>query len=91
MEQIPDAPYIREAEQYGMPPYEYQEIDLTEAIKELKECDKRLDDALDRLLDAEDELDRLGFQFDLREAIYRVEDLGCDVRRMMDELIKASA
>lgn len=83
-----DAPYIREAESVGMPS---NDLDLRTAIKELREVDKMLDNSVDSILNAEDELEKVGYKLNLRDLLYSIEDLGCDVRKLMNQLIKASA
>ena len=93
MTQIADAPYIREAEMYGMPPYEDNsafEEETDRQGKELAKADKLTDQIVDLLLNAEDAL--LKFEDDyetavnlnkrIREMIYKVEDLGCDLREL---------
>ena len=75
---IPDAPYIREAELYGMPPYD--EPDFSEQIKTLEEADKGLDNVVDILLQAEDDLDGTIYENDLRDLIHSIQDIGCDIR-----------
>ena len=90
---IADAPYIREAEMYGMPPYGDDSAfeDETERQgKELMKADELADNIVDLLLNAEDAL--LKFEDDyetavnlnkrIREMIYKVEDLGCDLREL---------
>ena len=90
MEQIPDAPYIREAERYGMPPYEVDEPDLSEQIKTLEDCDKGLDDVIDLLLNVEADLDGTEFCDGIRDVIRSIEDAGCNVRAARDILKRAS-
>ena len=93
MTQIADAPYIREAEMYGMPPYGDDSAfeDETERQgKKLMKADELADNIVDLLLNAEDAL--LKFEDDyetavnlnkrIREMIYKVEDLGCDLREL---------
>lgn len=90
---IADAPYIREAEMYGMPPYGDDSAfeDETERQgKKLMKADELADNIVDLLLNAEDAL--LKFEDDyetavnlnkrIREMIYKVEDLGCDLREL---------
>ena len=93
MTQIADAPWIREAEMYGMPPYgddaEFEE-ETERQGKELQKADKLTDGIVDLLLAAEDALLKYEDQYDtavslnkeIREMIYRVEDLGCDLRAL---------
>ena len=76
---IADAPYIREAENFGMPPYD-DDPDYSEQAKILKGIDKDIDSIVDLLLDAEAELDGTGFDKEIRELIYKVEEIGCDIR-----------
>ena len=90
---IADAPYIREAEMYGMPPYGDDsafEKETERQGKELMKADELADNIVDLLLNAEDAL--LKFEDDyetavnlnkrIREMIYKVEDLGCDLREL---------
>ena len=93
MTQVADAPYIREAEIFGMPPYEDNSAFDEEADrqgKELAKADKLTDQIVDLLLNAEDAL--LKFEDDynaaislnkeIREMMVRVEELGCDLRSL---------
>lgn len=93
MTQIADAPYIREAERYGLPPYEDNtafEEETWRQGRELMKADKLADDIVDLLLNAEDALLKFEENYDaakelnqqLREMAYRVEDLGCDLREL---------
>jgi hypothetical protein len=93
MTQIADAPYIREAEMYGMPPYEDNsafEEETDRQGKELAKADKLTDQIIDLLLNAEDALLKFEEDYDtaknlnkqIREMIYKVEDLGCDLRQL---------
>ena len=97
MTQIADAPYIREAEINGMPPYEdnsvfEEETDLQG--KELAKADKLTDQIVDLLLNAEDALLKFEEDYDtakdlnkqIREMIYKVEDLGCDLRQLAEKV-----
>ena len=97
MTQIADAPYIREAELYGMPPYEDNtafEEESERQAKELKKADKLVDGIVDLLLGTEDALisfeesydEALELNKEIREMIYKVEDLGCDLRALADRL-----
>lgn len=90
---IADAPYIREAEMYGMPPYEDNsafEEETDRQGKELAKADKLTDQIVDLLLNAEDALLKFEEDYDtakdlnkeIREMIYKVEDLGCDLRQL---------
>ena len=81
---IPDAPYIREAETLGMPPYD--EPDFSQQIKTLEEADKSLDGVLDILQEAEDGLSGSIYENDLRDLIQAVEDLACDVRLQANKI-----
>lgn len=97
MTQIADAPYIREAEMYGMPPYEDNsafEEETERQGKELAKADKLTDQIVDLLLNAEDALLKFEDDYDtavslnkeIREMIYKVEDLGCDLRRLAENV-----
>lgn len=97
MTQIADAPYIREAEMYGMPPYEDNsafEEETERQGKELAKADILTDQIVDLLLNAEDALLKFEEDYDtakdlnkqIREMIYRVEDLGCDLRRLAENV-----
>lgn len=97
MEQIADAPWIREAELYGMPPYgddaEFEE-ETERQGKELAKADKLTDQIVDLLLNAEDALLKFEEDYDtavslnkeIREMIYKVEDLGCDLRDLAERI-----
>ena len=97
MEQIADAPYIREAEMYGMPPYEDNsafEEETERQGKELAKADKLTDQIVDLLMNAEDALLKFEEDYDtavrlnkeIREMIYKVEDLGCDLRQLAENV-----
>ena len=97
MTQIADAPYIREAEMYGMPPYEENsafEEETDRQGKELAKADKLTDQIIDLLLNAEDALLKFEEDYDtaknlnkqIREMIYKVEDLGCDLRQLAENI-----
>ena len=95
--QIADAPWIREAEIYGMPPYEDNsafEEETDRQGKELAKADKLTDQIIDLLLNAEDALLKFEEDYDtakdlnkqIREMIYKVEDLGCDLRQLAEKV-----
>ena len=79
---IADAPWIREAERDGFPPYEVVEVDYDPAIKRLKLAEKALAEAEDQLLCAEDSLIGTGSAEKIREMFGQVEDLEVDIRLM---------
>lgn len=97
MEQIPDAPWIREAEMYGMPPYgddaKFEE-ETERQGKELAKADKLTDQIVDLLLIAEDALLKFEENYDtarnlnreIRDMIYKVEFLGCDLRQLAEKV-----
>lgn len=95
MTQIADAPYIREAEMYGLPPYEDNsafEEETERQGKELAKADRLTDQIVDLLLNAEDALLKFEDEYDtakdlnekIRDMIYKVEDLGCDLRQLAE-------
>lgn len=97
MTQIADAPWIREAEMYGMPPYGDDaafEEETEQQGKELAKADKLTDQIVALLLNAEDTLLKFEDDYDtavslnkeIREMIYRVEDLGCDLRQLAEKV-----
>ena len=97
MTQIADAPYIREAEMYGMPPYEDNSAfdeETERQGKELAKADKLTDQIVDLLLNAEDALLKFEEDYDtandlnkqIREMIYKVEDIGCDLRQLAEKV-----
>ena len=97
MTRIADAPYIREAEMYGMPPYEDNsafEEETERQGKELAKADKLTDQIVDLLLNAEDAMLKFEDEYDtavslnkeIREMIYKVEDLGCDLRQLSEKV-----
>lgn len=97
MTQIADAPYIREAEMYGMPPYGDDSVFEEEASrqgKQLAKADRLTDQIVDLLLNAEDALLKFEDQYDtavslnkeIREMIYKVENLGCDLRQLAEKV-----
>lgn len=84
MTQIADAPWIREAENDGIPPFE--DFDTSAAVRELEACEKQMDTVVDYLLAAEDALIEIGLDFNLRDLIREVENAGTDIRLAADEL-----
>ena len=85
MEQIPDAPYIREAETYGMPPFG-DDPDYTEVKKLLTEADKGIDNLVEILIEVDDRLKEFGDEEEFTEQIGKLEDIGCDIRHIIREL-----
>lgn len=85
MEQIPDAPYIREAERWGMPPYD-DDPDYTEVIELLKKADNGIDNLIDILVEADDILREDGHKEEFTEQVCRLEDLGGEIRYIINEL-----
>lgn len=97
MTHVADAPYIREAELYGMPPYEDNsafEEETERQGKELMKTDRLCDDIIELLLGAEDALMKYEETYDtarslnveIRDMIHRVEYLGCDLRQLADKV-----
>lgn len=97
MTQIADAPWIREAEMYGMPPYEDNsafEEETENQADELKKADKLTDQITDILLSVEDALlkfeedydEAVEMNKDIREMIYKVESIGCDINGLIKRL-----
>ena len=97
MTQIADAPWIREAEMYGMPPYGDDsafEEETERQGKELAKADKLTDQIVDLLLIAEDALLKFEENYDIarnlnreiRDMIYKVEYLGCDLRQLAEKV-----
>ena len=97
MYQIQDAPWIREAELFGMPPYEDNsefETASENAAKELLKADKLIDDIVSNLLNAEAILMDFEVDYDdarsmnqsIRDMIYKMEDAGCDFRTFAEKL-----
>ena len=89
MTALPNAPWITETEMFGLPPYEDNsdfEAETERQGKKLKKADSLTDQLVDLLLDAEDAL--LKFEKaeeltdEIREMIYKVENLGCDLRTL---------
>jgi hypothetical protein len=85
IEQVPDAPYIREAERWGMPPYE-DDPDYTEVKALLKEADKGIDSLVEMLIEIDDKLKEAGDDEEFREQIEKLEDIGCDIRLLIMNL-----
>lgn len=85
MEQIPDAPYIREAERDGMPPFG-DDPDYTEVKKLLTEADKGIDNLVEILIEVDDRLKEFGDDEEFTEQIGKLEDIGCDIRHIIREL-----
>ena len=82
---------------YGMPPYgddaEFEE-ETERQGKELAKADKLADQIVDLLLNAEDALLKFEDLYDtavslnkqIRDIIYKVEDLGCDLRLLAENV-----
>ena len=85
MEQIPDAPWIREAERDGMPPFG-DDPDYTEVKKLLTEADKGIDNLVELLIEADYRLKEFGDDEEFTEQIGKLEDIGCDIRHIIREL-----
>ncbi|MBP5728353.1 MAG: hypothetical protein J6Y48_14885 [Clostridia bacterium] len=84
MEKIPDADYIREAEQKGVPPYD--EPNYSDVYVTLECADSRLDTVIDLLLEAEDMMVNTDHADEIREIMRKVEDLGCEVRKEIKKI-----
>ena len=84
-EQIPDAPWIREAERDGMPPFG-DDPDYTEVKKLLTEADKGIDELVEILIDIDDRLQEFGDDEQFKDQIGKLEDIGCDIRHIIREL-----
>lgn len=85
MEQIPDAPWIRDAEQNGMPPFG-DDPDYSEVIALLTQADNGIDDIVETLIEADDRLKEAGDYQEFAEQIGKLEDIGCEIRHMIREL-----
>ena len=81
---IPDAPYIREAETLGVPPYD--EPDFSDQIKSLEDADRETDEIVDILLAVEDDLLNTAYEDAIRKIVSEVQDLGCDIRRAIRKI-----
>lgn len=88
---IPNAPYIVEAETVGIPPYSDRFTDETERQgKFLASAEDLFQRAIGLLLDAEsavfpfeeDRDEAVKLNNDIREMIYKVEGVECDVRQL---------
>jgi hypothetical protein len=84
-EQIPDAPWIREAERDGMPPFG-DDPDYTEVKKMLTEADKGIDNLVEILIEIDDRLKEAGDDEQFTDQIGKLEDIGCDIRHIIREL-----
>lgn len=95
---IPDAPWIREAEMLGMPPYNDDdpayERDCEYQAKEMRKAYKLTDQIVDFLLGVEDALEPYEEKYDeasktskeVREMLYKVQDLGCEINSLAEWL-----
>lgn len=81
---IPDAPYIREAETLGVPPYD--EPDFSDQIKSLEDADRETDEIVDILLAVEDDLLNTAYEDAIRKIVSEVQDIGCDIRRAIRKI-----
>jgi hypothetical protein len=81
---IPDAPYIREAETLGMPPYD--EPDFSEQAENLKQADKEIDSVINLLLTVEDDLNGTIYETAIHEIIIEMENAGADIRNAAERI-----
>ena len=82
MKQTPDAPWIREAERDGFPPYKTEDIDFTPAIDHLAMAAKAIIEAEDHLLCAEDVLiSDIRYAKEIRDLFRQAEDLEVTIRQ----------
>ena len=79
MEQIPDAPYIREAENDGWGP---EDDGLDDAIEYLEDADESIDTAMTRLEEAEAEFSDHGEDIDMADLIVKLTSIGLEIRRI---------
>lgn len=84
MTQIADAPYIREAETLGMPPYE--NVDLEPAKSSLMEAHYHLGQAIQHLCNAADEVEGTIYEKSIEELIERLEDFQSDISLQKEEM-----
>lgn len=82
---IPDAPYIVEAERYGMPPYGFDE-EIEEAIERLETAYKLLDCATDAGYEAASNASRTDLTTDIASIFNKIEDFQCDIRTIIKKL-----
>lgn len=68
----------------------YAEPDITEQVKELEEARRTLDRVVDNLLAAEDAIGESPLADKIRQAMYEVQDIDCDVGRII-RLLKGGA
>jgi hypothetical protein len=81
---IPDAPYIREAETLGMPPYD--EPDFSEQAESLKQADMKIDSVINLLLTVEDDLNGTIYETAIHEIIIEMENAGADIRNAAERI-----
>ena len=90
---LPDAPWIREAEMMGMPPYDddpQYERDCECQAKEVRKAYKMTDEIVDFLMGVEDAMEPYEKKYDeaektskyVRELLYRVQDIGCEINSL---------
>lgn len=80
---IPDADYILEAEQKGVPPFE---PDWTEVLSDLNAADGRIDSVTEVLLHAEDMMLETDYADDIRNLIRQVDALQVEVWKTIKKI-----
>ena len=81
---IPDADYIREAEQKGMPPYD--EPDWSDVYADLNAADKKLDEVMESLVHAEDMTLKTDYADDIRPLMRKIDDVQCEVWKTIKKI-----
>lgn len=81
MTQVADAPWIREAEMYGMPPYDEDELPKSDIADDMSLADDCISKAIDFLCRAADRAEGFMVCEDrLSSLIMSLEDFQCDMR-----------
>ena len=82
---IPDAPYIVEAERYGMPPYGMDE-EIEEAVERLETAYNLLECATDAGYEAASDASKTDLTTDIVSIFNKIEDLQCDIKAIINKL-----
>lgn len=84
-EQIPDAPYIREAERFGYPPFEE---DPYPAKNHLDTASRELTKAFNTLAEVEQLLEGTRFSKEINEILDNLEEIDTLIDEMREEVLK---
>ena len=91
MEHVPDAPWIRDAENNGWGPEGDDGPDYSAQAEKLYNAYDLLEEASELVLEVEDDLIKTEFTDDFRELIHRIHAISAEINNEIKKLEKASA